>query len=98
MDIKKKILLVLGWVLSIVVATTVATNCVAQQLIPPPPVLGSNMADVSQIERRLESMDKKLDRIGKLTQAIKKLSLAIYTKMFPLSMEREAQEFGRDDD
>lgn len=98
MDMKKKIGLGLAWVVSMVVATTVATTCVAQQLVPPPPVISANPQDVLAIENRLKEIDKKLDRIGMIASACKRLSMAIYTKMFPLQMEQRAQEFSGDPD
>lgn len=98
MEMKKKLAWVLAWVVSVVVASTVATNCVAQQLIPPPPVLGASPADLSALEHRLMQIEKKLDRIGNLAAACKKLSLAIYTKMFPMQMEQRVQEFGPSED
>lgn len=93
MDIKKRVGMAVAWLLSLVIATTVATNCVAQQLIPPPPVQGAGGMDLTPIEMRLKEIDKKLERVAQSNRSINRMVTAIWTKLFPLKMEQRAQDF-----
>lgn len=82
----KNIGLVLGWYLSVILATCLATNAVrAQQLVPPPPVLGMSDPAISRIEIKLDAIERRQRDDHRMIRAL-------WVKHFPLKMENSAMD------
>lgn len=82
MNIKKIGCFGLAWFASVAVATCFAINSVlAQQLLPPPPVLGT-------IDPALSRLEIKLDDVIRRQQQELRILKAIHVKLFPLKLEQ----------
>lgn len=86
MNIKKIFCLVLGWLSTVAIATSFAVNAViAQQLVPPPPVVGVADPSLARLEIKLDTIDRKLSAHTRILKAI-------YSKLFPLKLEQGVQD------
>lgn len=82
----KNLGLALAWFASVVVATCIATHAVmAQQLVPPPPVLSVSDPGLSRIEIKLDAIERR-QRVDH--QMIR----ALWVKHFPLKMEQSTMD------
>lgn len=72
------------WLVGVVVASGIASQVVAQQLVPPPPVLGVNIDS-----QNLVRLELKIDALQRTCDSIKALNRAVFVRLNPLKMEQD---------
>jgi len=86
MKIKQIAFWAVCWIVTVAISTAVAMHSVlAQNLVPPPPVIGIPDPALSRLEIKLDAIDRRIASQGRVLKAI-------YAKLFPLKMEQGIQD------
>lgn len=69
------------WTVAVIAAAVIAAHVCAQQLVPPPPVLGLQSADLVQVQVKLEAIER-------LLQSQHRMVKAMWVRLNPMKLEQ----------